>query len=129
MADSVQLANGAPFVVETSEHFKRIAVDKLDTKFNGDVHVFFVLTSKNALRRYAVWPFSVKACLIDETQIASANDTVYSFKLLKETHSLYVGTRSSIVRVSLSSCDKHATELKCLHSGDPYCGEQLAARN
>ena len=122
MHESVTSMHGTPFVVETSEKFKKIAVDKVETRYRGDVRVFFVLTESNMLRRYAVWPYSVQACFIDETQISELNDTIYSFKLLKETHSLYIGSKKSFVRVTLSACDKHLDKEVCLKSGDPYCG-------
>ncbi|KAI1291697.1 Semaphorin-5A [Halotydeus destructor] len=121
MHEAVLAENGKPFVVESLENFKFIAVDKAERKLGEAVRVLFVLTSRNKLRRYAIWPFSDSACLLDESQITAADDTVYKMEIVKTANSLYVGSASSIFRVSLSSCEKYTTEEQCLRSNDPYC--------
>ncbi|RWS26781.1 semaphorin-5A-like protein [Leptotrombidium deliense] len=123
MDESVSSQNGMPSVLETHEKFTHIAVDTTTTKGNYSVDVIFVITKKNKLRRYALWPFSTKACFINEITITSRkDDVVLTMKLLKDTNSLYIGTKYEIIRITLSDCEAFATKDECLRSMDPYCG-------
>ncbi|RWS15798.1 semaphorin-5A-like protein [Dinothrombium tinctorium] len=123
MDEAISSSNGKPFIFETYESFTHIAVDSIRTVHNVSVDMIFVLTKRNKLRRYALWPFSTKACFINEFAVTSRKeDVILTMQLSKDTSSLYLGTKYELIRVALSDCGVHKTEDECLQSNDPYCG-------
>ncbi len=124
MDSAVQAVNGRPYVVETEKRLGLIAVDVIQSKFHNSVEVIFVTTIDGLLMKYVRWPFSTQACLVDQIQIIAnaSDDSILSIKLLKDTQSLYLGTKREILRISVQRCSRFVTRIQCLSSGDPYCG-------
>lgn len=124
MDSAVQSVNGRPYVIETDKRFQLIAVDVIQTKYQNSVEIIFVTTTEGVLMKYVRWPFSTKACLIDQIRVIpnTSDDSILSMKLLKDTQSLYLGTKKEILRIPVERCHSYTDRSQCLLSGDPYCG-------
>jgi semaphorin 5 len=135
MDSAVQPVNGRPYIIHTEKQFQFIAVDVIQSKYHNSVEIIFVTTKDGLLLKYVQWPFSTQACLIDTIQIidSSANETgdynsdpngdaILSMKLLKDTQSIYLGTKKEIIRIDVQRCKQYSTRDECVESGDPYCG-------
>ncbi|CAG2100155.1 unnamed protein product [Medioppia subpectinata] len=124
MDSAVKSVNSRPYVVETDKRFQFIAVDVIQTKHHSSVEVIFVTTTEGLLMKYVRWPFATKSCLIDQIRVISntSDDSILSMKLLRDTQSLYLGTKREIIRISVERCHTFPDRSQCLLSGDPYCG-------
>ncbi|XP_015783936.1 semaphorin-5A-like [Tetranychus urticae] len=121
MDRSVGTSEGRPLLIEKAR-LTRIVVDSISTLHYSQVTVMFVLTNGSRLRRYVVWPGSLKACFISEWNLdLQTNDSVLSIAMVQSAHSIYLGTVKSLKKLSMSNCDDHLTRASCLTSGDPYC--------
>ena len=124
MDSAVQSVNGRPYVIDTDKRFRFIAVDVIQTKYQNSVEVIFVTTNDGLIMKYIRWPFSTKACLVDQIRVVpnTSDDTILSMKLLKDTQSLYLGTKREVLRIPVERCQSYPDKSQCLLSGDPYCG-------
>ncbi|XP_054162588.1 semaphorin-5A-like [Oppia nitens] len=124
MDSAVQSVNGRPYVIETNKRFQFIAVDVIQSKHHKSIEVMFVSTTDGWLMKYVRWPFATKSCLIDQFRVIAntTNDAILSMKLLRDTQSIYLGTKREIIRISVERCHQYTDKTQCELSGDPYCG-------
>ncbi|XP_076067589.1 semaphorin 5c-like [Oratosquilla oratoria] len=131
MSDKYQLMEG-PVVPETPspvyqrefETLTHIAVDVVATRLYEHVHVMFVAARDNTIRKLSVLPRTQQTCLLEVLNPFPANssNTINSFKFLKDTNSLYVGTDEGVLRIPSQRCSRFRSKAACLGAMDPYCG-------
>ena len=123
MDDAVQPINDKPLIFTKHEHFKLIAVDWIETKFDNFVQIIFIATNDGKLLKYVHWSNLDESCLIDAIQLINPKENQFlSMKFYRATDSLYFGTEKEFIRLSVDQCDKYPNEEECINSGDPYCG-------
>ncbi|GIX85880.1 semaphorin-5B [Caerostris extrusa] len=124
MNDAVQPMTSLPIIHLQLERFSYIAVDTVQTKHHDSIHVLFVASVENIIRKLVILPGSKEACLIEKIQVfpEASTDTMKVMKLLKDTNSLYIGTEQSVLRIPVHRCERKHSKNECLASMDPYCG-------
>ncbi|UYV79623.1 SEMA5A [Cordylochernes scorpioides] len=129
MDEAVQPVSLSPLHSLDLARFHHIAVDVVPTKYHDRVHVIFVSTVEGTLRKLLVDPGTRdSACLIEELHPLPPGTThrdIFTMKLIHDTGSLYLGTKTAVVRVPLHRCHQYSTLRECLNSRDPYCGWNL----
>ena len=120
---SVQPTTTAPLHVSELERVSHIALDMISTKLHENVRILYVSTESGLIKKISVLPRTKETCVIEiwKPEINSKAQ-IKTIQYLKETDSLYVGTESSLMRISSQHCNRHASKASCLNSMDPYCG-------
>ncbi|KFM68295.1 Semaphorin-5B, partial [Stegodyphus mimosarum] len=124
MNEAVQPMTPYPILKAENERYSHIIVDTVQTKASGNVHVMFIASVEGVIQKLAVIPDTKETCLIEKLNIFTegSKDKIKVLKLLKDTHSLYIGTVESVLRIPVHRCNRFHTKSECLNAMDPYCG-------
>lgn len=123
MDDAVQPIIAHPLFVSKLEILTHIAIDTIATKLHNKVHVVFVATDRNLIKKLTILPRTKETCVVEiwEPEM-SMNSNILILQFLKHTESLYIGTDNSIIRVPAHQCARHLSKANCILAMDPYCG-------
>lgn len=123
MDEAIQPITTKPLYISKLERFTHIALDAVTTKLHNKVQVIYVATDENLVKKISILMRSSETCVIEIWQPEiSKNTKILTMQFLKHTESLYIGTQSSIIRISAQHCKRHISQGNCLNSMDPYCG-------
>lgn len=123
MDSAVQATTLRPLYIAKLERFTHITVDVISTKLHTNLHIIFVATTDGLIKKLTVLPNSPETCDVEIWQpISKSGITILSLQYLKETDSVYVGTKSELLRISAHHCSRHVSRNSCHHAMDPYCG-------
>uniref|UniRef100_T1IJU2 Semaphorin-2A n=1 Tax=Strigamia maritima TaxID=126957 RepID=T1IJU2_STRMM len=124
MDEAVPSTLDKPLITAELERFSHIVVDVVPTKHHEAVHVIFIATMEGTIKKYTVLPRTHETCLLEVLKLHSSNHTepIHILRILKDTNSLYIGTGSSVMKISVERCSRFASKRTCLNSMDPYCG-------
>lgn len=93
MDESVQPITMDPLYVST-EFLSHIALDTLATKMHNKVHVLYISTQHNLIKKLSLLPRTRESCLIEIWQPeVEANSKILTLQYLKQTESLYIGKK------------------------------------
>lgn len=96
MDEAVQAHTSRPLYTATLERFTHLAVDVTPTKSFSKTAVLYVSTTDGMIKKISVLPRTMEACVIEVWgPLPSAPLTL---QYLKETKSLYVGTKEALLR-------------------------------
>ncbi|KAI5607828.1 semaphorin-6D isoform X1, partial [Silurus asotus] len=136
MDAAVPSVRDEPWITRTRVRYRltALAVDNTAGPYNNYTVVFVgsevgvvlkvlaktsVLSLNESVLLEEIDVFNQAKCLYNSEE----DRRILSFYLDKETHTLYVGFSTCVVRIPLSRCERHRTCHKsCVASRDPYCG-------
>ncbi|XP_046720084.1 sema domain, transmembrane domain (TM), and cytoplasmic domain, (semaphorin) 6D, like [Silurus meridionalis] len=136
MDAAVPSVRDEPWITKTRVRYRltALAVDNTAGPYNNYTVVFVgsevgvvlkvlaktsVLSLNESVLLEEIDVFNQAKCLYNSEE----DRRILSFYLDKETHTLYVGFSTCVVRIPLSRCERHRTCHKsCVASRDPYCG-------
>ncbi|XP_043476024.1 semaphorin-5A [Leptopilina heterotoma] len=119
MDDAVQSTALKP--LHTShERYTYIAVDTTPTKLHRSVIILYAATTTGHIKKISVLPKLQETCVIEVWGPLPSPPVILQY--LKDTHSLYVGMQTGLLRISAVQCHRHRTQSACLNAQDPYCG-------
>ena len=78
----------------STEFLSHIALDTLATKMHNKVHVLYISTQHNLIKKLSILPRTRETCLIEIWQPeVEANSKILTLQYLKQTESLYIGEK------------------------------------
>ncbi|GJQ69974.1 Sema-5c [Trypoxylus dichotomus] len=123
MDNAVQPTKLKPLHIAELERYTHITVDVLSTKLHRTVHVLFVATIEGFIKKISVLPRTLETCIVEVWQaVPISNVPIFSFQYLKDTNSIYVGTKTELLKIPSHHCNRHVSQDSCLNAMDPYCG-------
>lgn len=123
MDNAVKSTSLNPLYTSQLQRFTHITVDVLKNKLHNTVSVIFVATLEGLIKKITLHS-SGETCLVEIWQTTPPNihKSIKQMQFLKETNSIYVTRDDSLMQISVSHCNRHASKESCINSMDPYCG-------
>ncbi|CAK1593965.1 unnamed protein product [Parnassius mnemosyne] len=124
MYESVQPISGEPVYKMTMERFTHVTVDVTKTKNVGKQLVVFVATQNSDVLKLAILPQLEGACLVEIWKLKDAKGrlNILTMQFVKDTMSLYIGSDTSVLRLSGERCSRYKSRPSCVGATDPHCG-------
>lgn len=122
MDQAIQPITVRPLHYSKLERFTHITVDIISTKLHESVQVLYIATETGLIKKASIIPRTKESCIIEIWQLNAPNNNIKALQYLKETESVYVGTQTSVLRISSQHCERHTSQQACLNAMDPYCG-------
>ncbi|XP_072915368.1 semaphorin-4C [Hemitrygon akajei] len=119
MDDLVQPVGERPLLIQKNVNYTRIVVDQV-LSWNGIQYtVLYIGTGAGWLQKAIM--IGSKAHIIEEVQLFEEAQPVESLAISKKKKLLFAGSRSQVVQIPVSDCQKYQSCADCLLARDPHC--------
>ncbi|XP_059051701.1 semaphorin-5A [Achroia grisella] len=120
---SVVPVSGEPVYKKTLERFTHVTVDVTSTKNAARQFVLYISTQRGDIMKLAVLPHFDGACLVEVWKLSDLKSgfDIQTMQFVKETMSVYVGSRGGVTRVGGARCDRYRSRSGCVGAADPHC--------
>ncbi|TRY98713.1 hypothetical protein DNTS_010266 [Danionella cerebrum] len=124
MSEVVQPVSVDPLLMSDGMRFSRLVVDIVQGR-DALYHVLYIATERGTIiKALSTNNKSLHGCVLEEMNILPTNthEPILSLQILHSDRSLFVGLKSSVLKIPLERCSSYDTEQDCLGARDPYCG-------
>uniref|UniRef100_A0A8C5WLG3 Semaphorin 4G n=1 Tax=Leptobrachium leishanense TaxID=445787 RepID=A0A8C5WLG3_9ANUR len=120
MYKKVKPLGDQPLLMKKSVLYTRIAVDRVTALDNKQYDVLFIGTGDGWVHKVVVTKTTVY--IVEEIQVFKKPQPVENLVISKRQDSLYVGSQSGVLQISLSGCHRYTSCYDCILARNPYCG-------
>ncbi|XP_069756213.1 semaphorin-4G-like isoform X2 [Narcine bancroftii] len=119
MNQEVRPVGGRPLFTKKHVNYTKIVVDMVTALDDRQYPVMFIGTANGWIHKVVITGASAHA--IEEIQVFKDPEPVESLVLAREQGMLFVGSRSRVIQLPLSSCQSYSSCWDCVLARDPYC--------
>uniref|UniRef100_A0A8C4F0Q2 Semaphorin-4G n=1 Tax=Dicentrarchus labrax TaxID=13489 RepID=A0A8C4F0Q2_DICLA len=120
MASQVHPIGVRPLMFKRSVNYVKIAVHK-EPALDGNIYTILFLGTDDGWLHRAV-DIDGEMHIIEELQLFDKPQPIESMVISSALRSVYVGSRSGVVQVPMSACQRYTSCYDCVFARDPFCG-------
>ncbi|XP_063291099.1 semaphorin-4G [Pelobates fuscus] len=120
MYEKVKPVGEQPLLMKKNVLYTRIAVDRVTALDNKQYDVLFIGTGDGWIHKAVATDSAVY--IIEEIQVFKSPQPVENLVISKTQNSLYIGSQSAVLQISLSGCSRYTSCYECILAKNPYCG-------
>uniref|UniRef100_A0A3Q3H162 Sema domain-containing protein n=1 Tax=Labrus bergylta TaxID=56723 RepID=A0A3Q3H162_9LABR len=120
MASQVHPIGVRPLMFKRSVNYVKIVVHK-EPALDGKIYTILFLGTDDGWLHRAV-DIDGEMHIMEELQLFDKPQPIESVVLSSALRSIYVGSRSGVVQVAMSACQRYTSCYDCVFARDPFCG-------
>ncbi|KAM8852068.1 semaphorin-4G-like isoform 1-T1 [Synchiropus picturatus] len=125
MSREIQPLDKRPLLFTRSTEYTKMAVTTVQGLDGQSYTVIYMGTDGGWLHKAV--EVGGQLHIIEEVQLFEEAQAVNNLQISDKQASVYVSSRSSVVQLPLSTCNRYTSCYDCIFSRDPYCGWNGAA--